>query len=156
MQTLQIDEKKARSLYNTATPEFKTMLVDTFGEKFFTVKITDRVKTFKDACQVAEFKEDHSSFNGLPGDDEAAYRKLKVIVLALNEGWEPDWNNSNEYKWCPWFYMDTPGFRFYGSDFDLSFSGTTGGSRLCFKSEELATYAGKQFIDIYKDFLTNQ
>jgi hypothetical protein len=26
------------------------------------------------------------------------------------------------------------------------------GSRLCFKSRELAEYAGKQFIDIYTDF----
>ena len=28
------------------------------------------------------------------------------------------------------------------------------GSRLCFKSKDLATYAGTQFLDIYKDFFT--
>jgi hypothetical protein len=28
------------------------------------------------------------------------------------------------------------------------------GSRLCFKSSELAEYAGKTFESIYKDFLT--
>jgi len=32
-------------------------------------------------------------------------------------------------------------------------SDTSVGSRLCFKSSELAEYAGRQFQDIYKEFM---
>ena len=35
--------------------------------------------------------------------DEIARRKLETITEALNEGWRPDWNNTNEYKYFPWF-----------------------------------------------------
>lgn len=34
-----------------------------------------------------------------------------------------------------------------------SYSNTNYGSRLAFKTEELAEYAGKQFIEIYRDFM---
>ena len=43
--SLQIDENKAFDLYQTATPEFKQMLEDSFGKEFFKRKITDRVKS---------------------------------------------------------------------------------------------------------------
>jgi hypothetical protein len=62
------------------------MLLDTFGEKFFHQKITDRVKIFEDACEVLGLFP-----NAVAQDDdtidEAAYKKLKVIAKALNEGW---------------------------------------------------------------------
>ncbi|WP_166964664.1 hypothetical protein [Yeosuana marina] len=87
--------------------------------------------------------------------DEVAYRKLKLIAQALNEGWTPDWTDSNEYKYYPWFEMGSAsgvGFSYDGYDHWYSISCV--GSRLCFKSRELAEYAGKQFEDIYKEFLT--
>ena len=43
-------------------------------------------------------------------------------------------------------------FSFNGAGSRYSYS--TVGSRLCFKSKDLATYAGTQFLDIYKDFFT--
>jgi hypothetical protein len=153
MQTLQIDKANARKLFSTASPEFKQMLVDTFGEKFFQQKITDRVKTFEDACEVlglyrGAVTQDDDTI------DEAAYKKLKVITKALNEGWTPDWSNENQFKWYPYFKMS--GFGFSTTDCGYWSSGTGVGSRLCFKSSELAEYAGKQFVSIYQDFLTLQ
>ena len=50
--SLQIDENKAFDLYQTATPEFKQMLEDSFGKEFFKRKITDRVKSYEDACAI--------------------------------------------------------------------------------------------------------
>lgn len=41
---------------------------------------------------------------------------------------------------------------FASADSSLASSTANLGSRLCFKSEELAVYAGKQFIDLYMDF----
>lgn len=151
MQTLQIDETKAKSLYKTASAEFKTMLEDSFGGKqFFSEKITDRVKTFEDACNVTgDYPKSDRFTEGTT--DEIAYKKLKVIIAALNEGWTPDWNNSNEVKYYPWFEMRS-GFRLIRVD--VSYGSSDVGSRLCFRTRDLANYAVSQFPDLYKDFFT--
>ena len=79
--------------------------------------------------------------------------QLMVIAEALNEGWTPDWSNGKWDKWYPWFKMDDSSsagrFSFGGSDVQGSDSGV--GSRLCFKSEELADYAGTQFLELYRE-----
>jgi len=120
-------------------------------------KITDRVKSFEDACDVLSISAaDIIPFKGDNADQLAvnALCKLIAIARALNEGWTPDWDNSSQRKWYPWFWMNNPGFRFYDTLCDFTFARATGGSRLCFKSAELAEYAGKQFLDIYKSFLS--
>lgn len=86
-------------------------------------------------------------------EDEKAYRILKLLAQSLNQGWTPDWDNSSQYKYFPWFYMEggSSGFRFYGCDYWGTSSGV--GSRLCFKSRELAEHAGKHFTQVYKQFM---
>ena len=90
--------------------------------------------------------------------DEIAYRQVKLIVAALNEGWLPDWTNSSEYKCFPWFKMgSSSGSGFSYDDCDGWSTGSIVGSRLCFKSAELARYIGEAFIDLYRDyFVLNQ
>lgn len=112
--------------------------------------------------------------------DVVAFLKLRIICDALNEGWQPQFTE-DEWRWYPWFYLYTDeelsekseewktshalrmiGDR-YHSDYDgLAFaysynapsnSATYFGSRLCLKSEALATYCGTQFIDIWADFI---
>ena len=84
--------------------------------------------------------------------DEKAYKLLKLIAITLNEGWTPDWNNDNQYKYYPWFYMGgSSGFRCSGCG-DWR-SGSDVGSRLCFKTRELAEYAANQFTETYKQFM---
>jgi hypothetical protein len=120
--------------------------------------IMDRIKTFEDACKETGIYPSELSVSGEGITDDhmkgiAAFHKLTIIAKALNGDWTPDWNNSSEYKYYPWFNMEN-GFVFYacGSDCQLSVVG----SRLCFKSDELATYAGKQFLDLYKDLFILQ
>lgn len=85
--------------------------------------------------------------------DEVAYRVLKLLAKSLNQGWLPDWTNPNEYKYYPYFEMrGSSGFRFHVYDNWNSYSYV--GSRLCFKSRELAEHAGKQFQHIYEQFMT--
>lgn len=122
--------------------------------------ITKRVKTYADACAVLGIEpinEDVLTKLGFT-KDEMAYRKLKTIVEALNEGWRPNWLDSNEYKYWPWFYTEEDrgangGLACAYTNGAPSNSGTNIGSRLCFKTYDLATYAAKQFIDIYNDYL---
>lgn len=119
--------------------------------------ITKRVKTYADACAVLGIEPMNEAVLAKLGftKDEIAYRKLKTIAEALNEGWQPDWANSNEYKYWPWFVYNTAhaGFSSAAANYTASATAAVIGSRLCYKTRELAAYAGNQFEDIYNDFL---
>jgi hypothetical protein len=80
-----------------------------------------------------------------------AFTKLIIIAEVLNDGWKPNWKESNQYKWYPWFRMDAPGFRFNGAD--CRYSGSNVGSRLCFRDEASAEFVGKQFKSLYQDLM---
>lgn len=153
MRTLQISEKKAMELYNNGSDELKTVLEESFGKEFFQRKITDRIKTYEDACAelgINSLDEAKLMELGLTKHD-IAYQKLATIVKALNEGWIPDWDNYDEYKYYPWFEMSPSSFAFGGSLYDAACAAAGSGSRLKFQTRELAEYAAKQFIDIWKD-----
>ncbi len=134
-----------------------------FGEKgkSKSAKAIDRIKSFEDACHElgmdpsGTLKIESSSDHLDEGDLKAAaaFLKLTIIARALNEGWKPDWSDGSQRKWYPWFEWKS-GFGFSDSSYVNWNANATVGSRLCFKTEELATYAGQQFIDIYQDFLT--
>lgn len=84
--------------------------------------------------------------------DLVAYLKLRIIVAALNEGWEPQFNR-DEKRWYPCFSYVNCDFVSVGAGYDSSYSYGSGGSLLAFKSKKLAEYAAKQFIELYKQFL---
>lgn len=158
MKKLEIIEANALTAYNGADEKGKKLLTDLFGKAVFNQKITDRVKSFEDALAIVGAVPNVQillDYNGQDRDmiSAQAFAKLNIIARALNEGWTPDWSNSNEYKYYPWMeYSVGSGFSFYAYDFDHTNAHI--GSRLCFKSRELAEYAGKQFKDIYNDFLS--
>ena len=167
-------------------------LVDDPEEVIDNRPITERVKTFENACNI--LGENHPcviAYNAFEHDvmaavdakgiaDVAAYLKLRIIAAALNEGWKPEFTE-NEYRWYPWFYLYTQeeidemteerkkeislllwgGTAFLGSYCGLGFAFSwcafsvayaNFGSRLAVKSEELAKYFGRQFIEIWADY----
>lgn len=153
MQTLKIDEKRARELYPTAAPEFKAMLEDSFSKEFFSQKITDRVKTYEDACKVKGVDPvDHLPYYADNAFESAinATAKLWLIAEVLNEGWQPDLSNRNQVKYYPYFEQKS-GFGLSYDVYGFWDADTICGVRLAFKSAELAEYAGKQFIDLYSE-----
>ena len=109
-----------------------------------------------------------------------AYLKLRIICAALNEGWKPTFDKE-EYRYYVWFYIYTKeeyeklveddkkacrvvgrsssnavaggGLVFAYASNASSGSNSYSGSRLAFKTRDLAEYCGKQFIDIWVDFL---
>lgn len=131
----------------------KTFLESLFGKSFFTTNPMECIKTFEDACEA--MGEDSANEKFTTGTtDEIAYKKLKVICAALNNGNTLSWENKDQRKWYPWFeYVAGSGFRFYGADCVCTITNTSGGSRLCYHSEQLAKYAGTQFIDLYNQLL---
>ena len=157
-ETLEITRQAAIKAHDEASTKGKTLLENLFGKRVFQKDIKERIKTFDDV--IRELGDDPEEFKNaisiMEEPDEIAYVKLKLIAKALNEGWTPDWSNGEWDKWYPWFKMDDSSsagrFSFGAAAYLRSNSGV--GSRLCFKSKDLATYAGTQFLDIYKDFFT--
>ena len=78
--------------------------------------VTERVKTFEDACKalgeynprVQAYRSADFNTSGNSKDvlDVIAYLKLRIIAAALNEDWEPQFTE-DEYRWLPWFYLYT-------------------------------------------------
>jgi len=154
LEVIKISKSNARKLYKTM-PEFRPSLEDTFGKEFFSGKITDRIKTYEDACSelgIDPMNEDEM-IEAVFTLDEITYRKIKTITKALNEGWKSDWNDSNQYKYYPWFKISSGGFVFGAAGDGYSNASAGSASRLCFKSSELAKYAGEQFLQLYSDFI---
>jgi len=147
--------------------------------------ITERVKTFKDACRALgdnhQFVSEWSVVSEITNisPDLRAFFKLRIITAALNEGWEPQFTE-DEYRYFPWFYLYTQeewgkldeekkesgvlfgGHAYYGADAGFVFARSSSapsyarayfGSRLCFKTDALARYAGRQFTALYADYL---
>jgi hypothetical protein len=142
----------ALKAYNKADKTGKALLSDLIGKELFTMKITDRVKTFEDACEITGENFQAAKFTQ-GSANSVAFEKLKTIAEALNEGWNPDWNNSNERKYFPYFIWDSASSGFSFTYVDDYYANTLSSSRLCFQKSDVAEYAAKQFIDLYKDYL---
>lgn len=125
-------------------------------------EITDRVKTYEDACKVLgvePINEQNAKAQGFRSD-EIARRKLETIAAALNEGWKPDWNNTDQYKYYPYFYIQenakgkgSAGLSCAATAYTAAYTTATIGSRLCFYASRLARYASNQFTDLYEQIL---
>lgn len=152
--------------------------------------VTERVKTFEDACD--ELGAEHpfvkvydaflARYEDCCGDrdiaDVSAYLKLRIITVALNEGWQPKFT-TDEWRWYPWFCLwtedelcekddewkqsralittggyttDYAGLASAYSDSAPSAAYAAVGSHLCYKDKVLASYSGRQFADLWADF----
>lgn len=151
MKELKISEKTAKEMFPKSPKWLQETLIESFGKDSFTKKDFRDIKTFEDACfelGIYTFE----AYADKDSDDEIAYKKLKVITKAINQGWVPDWSNYNQRKWWPWFRLAS-GFGFLFSDYSCACTGTGVGSRLCFESEEKSDYAAMQFSDLYRQLM---
>ena len=117
----------------------------------------DNVKSYEDACRVLGVEpvdEQAMAAAGFRADD-IARRKLETITAALNDGWKPDWNDTDQYKYVPWFWIKprpgqtTAGLAIANASGVPTSSGAGVGSRLCFKNAAVARYAANQFTELY-------
>lgn len=164
---------------NGKKPEWVNGVLTLVDEK--PKNVMERIKTFEDACN--ELGIDHNEWMqdkkelGLEAD-VIAYLKLRIIAAALNEGWNPQFT-TDEYRYFPWFYLYTQseidemneddksrvvsrsnynanangGVAYANRNYDSSYTFTSIGSRLAFKTRELAEYAGRQFVEIWADYV---
>ena len=110
--------------------------------------------------------------------DLIAYLTLRIIVAALKEGWEPKFEKG-EYRYFSWFNLYTKeeydeldyeekgrcvilsgnntvsdsGLAYASAEYASLHSNSHCGSRLVFRTSELAAYAGRQFTEEWANFL---
>lgn len=164
---------------NGKKPEWVNGVLTLVDEK--PKNVMERVKTFEDACN--ELGIDHNEWMqdkkelGLEAD-VIAYLKLRIIAAALNEGWQPQFTE-DEYRYFPWFCLYTQseidemseedksrvvsrsiynasaggGVAYADTNYGSSNTYADIGSRLAFKTHELAEYAGRQFVEIWADYV---
>lgn len=145
--------------------------------------ITNRIKTFDDALEElgpnhSLVKEYEAICKADVTENTIVYSRLCVITAAMNEGWRPRFVKE-EYRYFPYFYLYTNeeisrmseeeksrvvyrsnnyanaygGVSCAGAYSDSAYVVAAFGSRLAFKTEELAEYAGKQFTKLYAEYL---
>ena len=145
--------------------------------------ITNRIKTFDDALEElgpnhSLVKEYEAICKADVTENTIVYSRLCVITAAMNEGWRPRFVKE-EYRYFPYFrlysaeeirqmskeekssvvyrsndYASASGGVSYASaGYDSAYVDAGFGSRLAFKTEELAEYAGKQFTKLYAEYL---
>ena len=144
--------------------------------------VMERIKTFEDAVAelsnramngdkyAGKLLDEWKISSQFGSKDLLAYLKLRIITSALNEGWEPKFI-PGEYRWAPYFLLYTKeeiekmnaetrarvvlrsAVSFAYANYDSVRASAYIESLLAFKSKELAEYAGKQFTEIYADFI---
>ncbi|MBD5210985.1 MAG: hypothetical protein HDS77_06945 [Bacteroidales bacterium] len=190
------EDENIRAAYEVADESGKKMLCALYPEllsqptkrAISNRPVMERVKTFDDACH--ELGETHplvqalnlfeknmgENTNSMP--DVLAFLKLRLVTAALNEGWAPDWNDKQQRKWYPWFYIYSEeeynnlseedkcrvvgracnyagaygGLVYASANYASSYAYAGSGSRLAFKSKELAKYCGEQFGELWAMF----
>jgi len=163
MESLKISKEKAIELYPTAGKELQSIFEETFGKKTFLKDIKDMVKTIQDAIDiVGNDDKDVQEYLFLLDNKNRVSKytlanvALTIVAKALNEGWNPDWTNSSQYKYVVYLTDYNSGFGFSRSGYGDWRTFTYVGSRLCFKSKELSIYAGEQFRKEYNDLFSDK
>lgn len=106
---MEIDIKNIKAAYETATESEETLLSDLSLGQTREKPVTERIKTFEDARHALGeshlFVVEWRMADNLSLDLEA-YLKLRIICAALNEGWEPKFDE-DEFRYFPWFFLYT-------------------------------------------------
>ena len=132
--------------------------------------MSERIKTFEEACTAQGLDPNTvlPDVTCLPESDRKAvtcFAMMCIINRSLNtdpetnQEWKPDWNDSDQEKYYPWFDVDEKPEG--ASGFGLSYDGDFGcgnaraylGVRLFYRDSETAIYAGETFIELYENMI---
>lgn len=141
-------------------------LEDSFNKKVIELKriieqpesLYDKIKNFSDVCkELNETELTIQNFYFLPTEQRfKAYKayQLQTIAKLFNQDWKPNWSNSKEYKYYPYW----------------EYNNKLGGWVFCFvhvcsvhslavvayyRKKEDCEFVSKVFKDIYSDYLNN-
>lgn len=158
METLQVTKENALAAYKKADPIHKVLIEDLFGKQHFIGSMADweayiifRINSFEDACREKGIDPRDDKYN-LGDPDDIAYQRGKVVCDVLNGPFLPLMKDMTSRKHYAWMDKTEAGFRFIVTDFGITHSFTTGGSRLRLCSEKIAKHFAITFTDMMAAF----
>lgn len=161
---IEIDINTAKEWYNSNNESLKTIALQAFSEQELNGFLP---KTWEECMNLLKEKDEYKELYYIDADSEIVKsgalkyaefkywknslpsKKLAEAMLALcqllllrdyyNDGWNPDWTNTKEYKFCIVFYLQ-----------NASVASLCGKQRLlAFPTKELA----EQFLENFKDLI---
>jgi hypothetical protein len=153
METTKINKSDAIKLYKGADESGKKVLLEILGKEYFDEarSILDQIGSVEDALTFLGIKESDilipcpHPLLSRDIDSMNAQALAILIARAINEGWEPNWDDANEQKWYPFFKRTAKGFGFSHAYYGYTDTSTATGSRLCFQTEAKAKHFGIKF-----------
>ena len=130
----EFEEEKPKSILGTKDFDYKT------------------IKTYEDAVKARKVDDDDIIY---PTDRPhiVTYKKICHIIKVINNGWVPNWSDSNQRKYFPWFAVSPSGSGFSVSACDYHSSNSSVGSRLLTDTSEKASYLASQLQYLYIQYL---
>ena len=131
--------------------------------------MSERVKSFEEACAAQGLDPNTvlPDVTCLPESDRKAVTSFAMMCIInrslntdpeTNQEWKPDWNDSDQEKYYPWFeVVEKPeGASGFGLSFVVcgcDYSGTDLGVRLFYRDSKTAIYAGETFTELYENMI---
>lgn len=171
MEKVEITVENLRQAFKISSDEIKNVLATLFGKENCTEKpcYSDyhNIKSIEDVCAALGIDKDEfeESIEDLP-DDVQAFMWLRQVRNALNPKWKPNFADTNQWKYYPWFKVVPPPAG-VGSAIRVSYCGVsvlhsgTGaslayasyGGALASEKSEIAIWFGEHFADLWARFL---
>jgi hypothetical protein len=124
---LELSKETAKKIYKDSPDWLKEILEENFDKESLLNKNWKDFKTFDDLCRAAlDITEEqyNKRWHGSSLDPSTlAFEKMKVLTKAYNGDWMPDYYNTNQYKWYPYFSVLSSGFGFWDDGLLLRWHG---------------------------------
>ncbi|HMM02007.1 MULTISPECIES: hypothetical protein [unclassified Dysgonomonas] len=121
------------------------------------LNITDQIRSYLDACKY-NGKQPLSESKLLEAGvtpKQIAGIELEEITLALNEGKPTDiYNGEPRYYPVFWTYEGPSGFAFQDSRCAFTHAAAGSGSRHSYHDKAVSDYSGRQFTELWKEYLS--
>lgn len=165
MKLVQMSEETAIKLYAN-NESIRPMLIETFGEELFNDRDEKcKTVTIDEAYKAIGWEKPRLLPTGhlgsaifFPKEIQPFLLKL-VDLIAMNEyannGKRHLWEQTDLYKYQPYYKVSPSGFSFLDSRYDFSFPYAGGASRLCLNNEKRARNLGNnpEYMKIVKELL---
>lgn len=131
-----------------------------------------KVASYEEACKIKGVHPVKSlpTINGVPVEFQkaiiATYKLFIIYAVANAEKkkgkivwWEPDYNDLSEKKWIGWWDMqyheknNPSAFRLYAAGYDHTHTYSSGGVRLCCRTEPIFRDVAKRFLELHRDMM---
>ena len=154
MENLSIPKDQVLKLYKDSTKPQQALIEKLFGRATFAPNIMELVQTPDGSYTVlGRVRSKEVPFPKPKTERQTvanARFDLDTIAEALQQDWIANYDDTTQGKWYPVFKKEKGGgFVVSAAYYDGGYARTYVGARLCFPTETMALYFGRQFIKLH-------